>query len=195
MAGETDSGRPAPGAILARIAGAIGIATEGVALSLGVGGHGNHPDCDRARVALGAILVIIAIPIALFFRDPERFPERTEGVVISGADGKVTDVAEVPLPGAAGERYHRVSVFMSPLNVHVNRAPVGWRGHAGRAYAGRVSRGVSRRRERAQRAQPDRADRRSGRSSRWCRWRGTWRGASYAVCVRTIGYARGNESG
>ncbi len=46
--------------------------------------------------------------------------------MLSGADGTVSDVAEMPLPdGATGERYHRVSVFMSPLNVHVNRAPVG----------------------------------------------------------------------
>ena len=161
MAGETDSGRPAPGAILARIAGAIGIATEGVALSLALAVTGIILIAIGLK-SLGAILVIIAIPIALFFRDPERYPERTEGVVISGADGKVTDVTEVPFPGSTGKLYHRVSVFMSPLNVHVNRAPVARRGHAGRAYGGRISRGVSRRRQRAQRAQPDCDDRRVG---------------------------------
>jgi phosphatidylserine decarboxylase len=74
---------------------------------------------------LGAIVVLIAIPITLFFRDPDRFPAKTENVVISGADGKITDIAEVSFPGAGGAVYHRVSVFMSPLNVHVNRAPVG----------------------------------------------------------------------
>src|SRR6202167_6161832 len=121
MAGETDSGRPAPGAILARIASAIGIATEGVALSLGLAVAG------IILVALGlskvgAILVILAIPIALFFRDPDRYPPRTENVVISGADGKVTDISDVAFPGA-GKLCPRVSVFMSPLNVHVNRAP------------------------------------------------------------------------
>jgi phosphatidylserine decarboxylase len=123
MAGETDSGRPAPGAILARIASAIGIATEGVALSIGLAVAG------IILVALGlskvgAILVILAIPIALFFRDPDRYPARTDNVVISGADGKVTDVSDVSFPGSTGKRCHRVSVFMSPLNVHVNRAPV-----------------------------------------------------------------------
>ena len=124
MAGETDSGRPAPGAVLARIAGAIGIAAEGVALSLGL-------------AVVGIILIALglewtgrdpgtgAIPIALFFRDPDRYPARTENVVISGADGKVTDISDVSFPGSAGRLYHRVSVFMSPLNVHVNRAPVG----------------------------------------------------------------------
>jgi phosphatidylserine decarboxylase len=73
---------------------------------------------------LGAILVLAAIPIALFFRDPDRFPTRTENVVISGADGKITDISDVSFPGSTGRLCHRVSVFMSPLNVHVNRAPV-----------------------------------------------------------------------
>ena len=124
MAGETDSGRPAPNAVLARIARAIGIATEGVAISLGLAVVGLILILLGLR-SIGAIVVILAIPIALFFRDPERYPPRTENVVISGADGKVTDIAEVSFPGAGGPLYHRVSVFMSPLNVHVNRAPVG----------------------------------------------------------------------
>lgn len=75
--------------------------------------------------SVGATLVIVAIPIALFFRDPERYPPRTENVVVSGADGKITDISDVSFPGSTGRLYHRVSVFMSPLNVHVNRAPVG----------------------------------------------------------------------
>ena len=124
MAGETDSGRPAPGAVLARIAGAIGIAAEGVALSLGLAVVGIILIALGLK-SLGAILVLAAIPIALFFRDPDRYPARTENVVISGADGKITDISDVSFPGSTGRLYHRVSVFMSPLNVHVNRAPVG----------------------------------------------------------------------
>ncbi len=124
MAGETDSGRPAPGAVLARIAGAIGLATEGVALALGLAAAGIVLIALGLK-SIGAILAILAIPVALFFRDPDRYPTRTENVVISGADGKVTDISDVSFPGATGRLYHRVSVFMSPLNVHVNRAPVG----------------------------------------------------------------------
>jgi len=75
----------------------------------------------------GVVVILCGLAIAAFFRDPERSPvPACERLVLSGADGTVSDVAEMPLPdGAAGERYHRVSVFMSPLNVHVNRAPVG----------------------------------------------------------------------
>jgi phosphatidylserine decarboxylase len=124
VAGETDSGRPAPGAVLARIAGAIGIATEGVALSLGLAIAGVVLIVLGLK-SVGAIIVIVSIPVALFFRDPDRYPARTENVVISGADGKVTDISDVAFPGAAGKLCHRVSVFMSPLNVHVNRAPIG----------------------------------------------------------------------
>ncbi|MGA9720850.1 MAG: phosphatidylserine decarboxylase [Candidatus Binatus sp.] len=124
MAGETDSGRPAASAVLARIAGAIGIATEGAMLSLGLALVGIILIAFGVK-SVGAILVIVAIPIALFFRDPDRYPTRTENVVISGADGKITDISDGPFPGSSGRLCHRVSVFMSPLNVHVNRAPVG----------------------------------------------------------------------
>ena len=124
MAGETDSGRPAPGPILARIARAIGIATEGVKMALGLAIVGLIL-IAIGFTSVGPVIVILALPIALFFRDPERYPPRTENVVISGADGKVSDISDVAFPGSNGRSYHRVSVFMSPLNVHVNRAPVG----------------------------------------------------------------------
>ncbi|MDO8433654.1 MAG: phosphatidylserine decarboxylase [Candidatus Binatus sp.] len=124
MAGETDSGRPTAGGLIARAAKLIGIAAEGVIMSVAVTAAGIILIALGAK-SIGAIVVLIAIAVAMFFRDPDRFPARTDGVVISGADGKVTDIAEVAFPAGAGDRCHRVSVFMSPLNVHVNRAPVG----------------------------------------------------------------------
>ena len=123
MAGETDSGRPAPGPILVRIAHVVGIATEGVAMAVALVVLGLIL-IAVGLTSVGAIVVILALPIGLFFRDPDRYPPRTENVVISGADGRVTDITEVAFPGSTGRLYHRVSVFMSPLNVHVNRAPV-----------------------------------------------------------------------
>jgi phosphatidylserine decarboxylase len=108
---------------MAGIASAIGIAAEGLAVSLSVFGlavalivFGFHK--------IGGIVLVCALGVGLFFRDPDRFPERTAGVVISGADGKVTDISQMEMPGGVGVRCHRVSVFMSPLNVHINRAPV-----------------------------------------------------------------------
>jgi phosphatidylserine decarboxylase len=110
-----------------RVGGTVGIAPEGVTIASAVLAAG------ALALALGwnwagVAAILCGLAIATFFRDPERAPANSssERVVLSGADGTVSDVAEMPLPdGAAGERYHRVSVFMSPLNVHVNRAPVG----------------------------------------------------------------------
>lgn len=114
------------GDLARRVGGTIGIAAEGVkmaavvlaagALALAVGWH-----------SAGVVLILCGLAIAAFFRDPERSPVSScERLVLSAADGTVSDVADMPLPqGMVGECYHRVSVFMSPLNVHINRAPVG----------------------------------------------------------------------
>jgi len=59
-----------------------------------------------------------------FFRDPERTAPNRDGIVLSGADGRVVDVSEGPAPHVPQGLHKRVAVFMSPLNVHVNRAPV-----------------------------------------------------------------------
>jgi len=57
-----------------------------------------------------------------FFRDPERVSPALANAVLSPADGRVTgvDQTEDPFVGPAT----RVSIFLSPLDVHVNRAPI-----------------------------------------------------------------------
>ncbi len=80
---------------------------------------------------LGAALVILALAVMAFtlyfFRDPERTSpvDAAPGAVISPADGRIIviqDVAHEPiyLKGPAT----LISIFMSPLNVHVNRIPI-----------------------------------------------------------------------
>src|SRR5258708_32362126 len=104
MVSDIDSGRTRPGPVIGRIGSAIGIAAEGAMISLGLLVAGTVLILLGLKI-LGAIIVLIAIPITLFFRDPDRFPAKTENVVISGADGKITDIAEVAFPGAAGALY------------------------------------------------------------------------------------------
>ncbi|MFE0423765.1 phosphatidylserine decarboxylase [Streptomyces sp. NPDC058953] len=75
----------------------------------------------RARRSRGAAIVAVpatalAAGMLWFFRDPER--EIAEGRVISPADGVVQSI----MPWKDGRT--RVAIFMSPLNVHVNRAPL-----------------------------------------------------------------------
>ena len=59
-----------------------------------------------------------------FFRDPERHAPEGKGLVVAPADGKVVSLAKIEgAPLLAGNRT-RLSIFMSPLDVHINRMPV-----------------------------------------------------------------------
>jgi phosphatidylserine decarboxylase len=113
---------------------------------------------DGIYYALGMLLVAAAIgwltlsiwfaliPILLaafflwFFRDPERVVPSGEGLVVSPADGKVTDVSSTQMNGVPCTR---ISIFLNVFDVHVNRAPVGGviksavykKGHFGNAMA------------------------------------------------------------
>jgi phosphatidylserine decarboxylase len=109
--------------ITVRLARLIKIAPEGMPIALCVGVPGILAIAIGLHWA-GAILVIASVLIASFFRDPERKSEAAPEAILSGADGRVCDIREGPMPGGASDEvYRQVSVFMSPLNVHVNRAP------------------------------------------------------------------------
>ena len=61
-----------------------------------------------------------------FFRDPVRVTPQRQGLVVSPADGVVTAIERAPPPPELGMEPHpltRVSVFLSVLDVHVNRVP------------------------------------------------------------------------
>ncbi|MBN2033684.1 MAG: phosphatidylserine decarboxylase family protein [Deltaproteobacteria bacterium] len=63
-----------------------------------------------------------------FFRDPARTPEVHEMGLLTPADGKIVEVTPSEYPSESkGERAFKVSVFMSILDVHVNRMPAGGR--------------------------------------------------------------------
>ena len=68
-----------------------------------------------------ALILAFALFVLNFFRDPDRMIPTGPGVIVSPADGRVVEVREE----GEGERPRlRVSIFMSPLNVHVNRSPI-----------------------------------------------------------------------
>ena len=62
--------------------------------------------------------------MAAFFRDPERRVPAEAGLVVSPADGRVIDLEDEVRVSDLPEPASRISIFMSPLNVHVNRVPV-----------------------------------------------------------------------
>jgi len=69
------------------------------------------------------VLVLLAVWLLVFFRDPVRVGPRGGQYVIAPADGKVVDVAVVDEPMYLKTQATRVSIFMSVLDVHVNRYP------------------------------------------------------------------------
>jgi phosphatidylserine decarboxylase len=70
------------------------------------------------------ISVFLLIIILQFFRSPQRNLARNEKLVIAPADGKVVVIEETEETEFLKEKRIQVSIFMSPINVHVNRYPV-----------------------------------------------------------------------
>ena len=69
------------------------------------------------------VLLLLALWVAYFFRDPERTGERGPTLVVSPADGKLIMITEVDEPSFMKGRATRLSIFMNVFNVHVNRYP------------------------------------------------------------------------
>ncbi len=102
----------------------IGLTIAGLLLlNLGVGYLAPHLGVlHNVLLALSAVFLFI---IVQFFRHPKRIPATGENQVIAPCDGKVVVIEEV----VEGEYFEgprrQISIFMSPLNVHVNWNPVG----------------------------------------------------------------------
>ncbi len=76
-----------------------------------------------AYLIMGTFLVLWGIVI-YFFRDPERTPPEGENLIISPADGKVVLIKEINEDVYLNSPATQISIFLSPLNVHVNRNPI-----------------------------------------------------------------------
>jgi phosphatidylserine decarboxylase len=75
-------------------------------------------------LALVIVGVVLTAWVAAFFRDPVRRGPRGDQLVLAPADGRVCSIAQVDEPMYLHQKATRVSIFMSVLNVHVNRYPV-----------------------------------------------------------------------
>jgi phosphatidylserine decarboxylase len=76
------------------------------------------------RKGLMIIILVFFILILQFFRNPKRNTPINENNVLSPVDGKVVVIEEVEESEFFKDKRIQVSVFMSPLNVHVTRHPV-----------------------------------------------------------------------
>ena len=70
------------------------------------------------------VMLLVAGFIIYFFRNPERVTPLENGLVVAPADGRILSITKnvmAPLTGAASTK---ISIFMSVLNVHINRFPI-----------------------------------------------------------------------
>jgi len=72
--------------------------------------------------ACGIAPVLLAAFFLWFFRDPHRTIPAGKGLIVSPGDGLVTETASITTTEGA---LQRVSIFLSVIDVHVNRAPIG----------------------------------------------------------------------
>jgi len=77
------------------------------------------------RISLLLTFIVLLVAILQFFRNPKRSVTPNEEHILSPVDGKVVVIEEVFEKEYYKEKRLQISVFMSPLNVHITRFPVG----------------------------------------------------------------------
>ncbi|TDC30280.1 phosphatidylserine decarboxylase [Micromonospora sp. KC213] len=96
-----------------------GVAAAGIALGLAAAAK-----VARPKSKLWLLPALAAAPVAAFFRDPERDVPEDPSAVVAAADGQVLSVQRLHDERFGDGEWLRVAVFLSVLDVHVNRAPV-----------------------------------------------------------------------
>ena len=72
---------------------------------------------------LAIIVLLVAVGLALFFRDPGRSVPPARGVIVAPADGRVSSIHDLEHYEPFGEGAVCIRIFLSVLDVHINRAP------------------------------------------------------------------------
>jgi len=81
-------------------------------------------EIDWLRISTSTIFIVFYILILQFFRNPKRNTILNDNHILSPVDGKVVVIEEVFEPEFFKDKRLQVSIFMSPLNVHVTRYPI-----------------------------------------------------------------------
>jgi phosphatidylserine decarboxylase len=91
----------------------------------------------RKTWAFSGILTVILIGYLLvFFRDPDRVPSPDPADIMAGAEGKIMSVVEVDEPEFLKTKAVKISIFLSLIDVHVNRAPISGKVEHAQYYPG-----------------------------------------------------------
>ncbi|HUX60962.1 MAG TPA: phosphatidylserine decarboxylase family protein [Ignavibacteriaceae bacterium] len=84
-----------------------------------------------------SLLVVFLLFSLYFFRDPDRDTPKKDNIIVSPADGKILLVKNVSENKFINGESRQISIFMSPLNVHVNRIPIDGRVDYIKYYSGK----------------------------------------------------------
>ena len=87
--------------------------------------------------AVGMALLVLAAVFLFFFRDPDRAVTQSPNAVLSPADGRVIVAGPTTGQDLPAGSWQQISIFLSPMDVHVNRMPVGGRVSRVRYHRGR----------------------------------------------------------
>ncbi|MEV1288491.1 phosphatidylserine decarboxylase [Micromonospora sp. NPDC049679] len=96
-----------------------GVAAAGIALGLAA-----LTRAARPKSKLWLLPALAAAPVAAFFRDPQRDVPDDESAVVAASDGRVLSVERLRDERFGEQEFLRIAVFLSVLDVHVNRTPV-----------------------------------------------------------------------
>ncbi|SDY75158.1 phosphatidylserine decarboxylase [Micromonospora pattaloongensis] len=96
-----------------------GVAAAGIALGLAA-----MTRAARPKSKLWLLPALAAAPVAAFFRDPERDVPHEDEAVVAASDGRVLSVERLRDERFGEQEFLRIAVFLSVLDVHVNRTPV-----------------------------------------------------------------------
>jgi len=102
----------------------LDVAIPIIVLSLVLIGSAMFVSIMPLRITMLILGILVLLFTLNFFRDPERTTPDVQGAVIAPADGKIVNIGEVEEHEYLGGKAMQVCIFMSPLNVHVNRFPV-----------------------------------------------------------------------
>jgi len=101
------------------------LTTLAILVVLNAAAHFIWPDNKLIQNIGYGVSAVLFLLVLQFFRSPDRTLAPNESLVIAPADGKVVVIEEVEEPEYFQGKRKQVSIFMSPLNVHVNWYPVG----------------------------------------------------------------------
>ena len=81
-------------------------------------------ESKNLKTALQVVILIILILVLQFFRNPNRPVLGKKDLLVSPVDGKIVSISEIYEDDYFNDKRLQISIFMSPINVHVTRFPV-----------------------------------------------------------------------